>query len=211
MLTGSIIVVLVLVIVCMMIGIKKQMKDKRKPGSFPLENFYDENDKLTAGLPSGANIYLKQRVTDQIRWYNKSAKRNKRNYNRCKITILVCSALIPFVAASDRICGEWERYIPFVTGLLGVIIVVVSGVAELCKYQERRIYCRRTAEKLKTEVMHFVTCADKYVAETENGKSRLQRFVENFEGIIDSENRLWKNYIVEQKVAEKEKIETDNA
>lgn len=59
--------------------------------------------------------------------------------------------------------------------------------------------------------MHFVTCADKYVAETENGKSRLQRFVENFEGIIDSENRLWKNYIVEQKVAEKEKIETDNA
>lgn len=59
--------------------------------------------------------------------------------------------------------------------------------------------------------MHFVTCADKYVAETENGRSRLQRFVENFEGIIDSENRLWKNYIVEQKVAEKEKIETDNA
>lgn len=75
----------------------------------------------------------------------------------------------------------------------------------MCKYQERRIYCRRTAEKLKTEVMHFVTCADKYVAETENGRSRLQRFVENFEGIIDSENRLWKNYIVEQKVAEKEK------
>jgi Protein of unknown function (DUF4231) len=66
-----------------------------------------------------ANVTL-ERLDDQIKWYSKSSKWNQNRFKWLKVVEVVAAALVPFFAGG----GSY----PAVTGLLGVVVVVLESL-----------------------------------------------------------------------------------
>jgi hypothetical protein len=126
--------------------------------------------------------YLKDRAEDQINWMEGKAAHNQKKYKQLKVMEIVSAASIPFFAGFS----EWKSF-SIVTGLLGVVIVILNGVQQLYKYHENWLTYRTTIEQLRREKILFESGSDPY-----NDADAFQKFVQNFEAILASENKVWK-------------------
>lgn len=126
--------------------------------------------------------YLKDRVDDQIAWYEKKSGQNKKNYHRAKVIEVVLAVLLPFISGFDNIYGI---EVITIAGFIGVIIAIISGVSVLYKHHDKWIEYRTTVETLKQERYMFVTNSGPYK------EKNFQAFVERFESIISNENSNW--------------------
>lgn len=132
--------------------------------------------------------YMAERVDDQIRWYCKKSSINKKLHVRFNSTVIVFSAMIPFVSGF-----ELSEFLPFVTlssaelaGLFGVITASLTGIIALMKFQEKWTVYRVTGEALQREKLLFKTGVSPY-----HGGDSYPRFVHNIEKILGSENTQW--------------------
>jgi hypothetical protein len=130
--------------------------------------------------------YKQERLQKQIDWHSKKARDNKRRFRLFQIITLVASAIIPIInlgniAKSDTI--DYQTGI--ISSIISAIIVVVTGLTQLEKYQESWILYRTSAELLKKEKYFFENNAGEYSNLDEKEKNKL--LVERVESIVSAE------------------------
>jgi len=135
--------------------------------------------------------YIQNRVDDQISWYNKKSGINKTYHHLFKVLVIVFSAMIPFITGID---SQDRLLIDYSIGLLGIFIIILTGVSTLYKFQDKWSNYRRTAELLTHE---------KYLFQTDSGaygthKNAFKLFVYRVENIINEEVSNWNKYINEE-------------
>jgi len=145
--------------------------------------------------------YLKQRLDDQIDWYDRKSSWNQKWYKRLQLILLVAAATIPFLSgfASDmHEAGSGLPWVNIAVGLLGVAIAAIAAVLGLYNFQENWIKYRTTCESLKKEKFKFLTQVSPY--DDDNAFTLL---VEHVEGLISKENTDWSQQL--QNAKEKSK------
>jgi hypothetical protein len=142
-----------------------------------------------------AETYLKERVEDQIAWYDHKSAFNKRWFISLRAVEIAAAATVPFLSGFAG--NLWIRA---TVGIIGIIITLCAGVTHLCQFQERWIEYRTTAETLKKEKFLFVTKTESY-----DGDDAFPILVQRMETLVSKENVTWAQYLMKP---DKEKAKT---
>lgn len=127
--------------------------------------------------------YIKNRVEDQINWYNRKSALNKKHYHMLQFCVILCGALIPLlIGYSDNFPA-----IKYIVGVLGVIIAVAEGLQNLKKYKENWLAYRNAAEALTREKILF----QHQIGEFSDEPYDFKTFVFKAEQIMAGENSGW--------------------
>lgn len=130
-------------------------------------------------------IYLDQRVDHQLNWMKIESARCKRKYVRLKAAEIIAAATIPFFAGYSKL----DDVFPLIVSLLGVLIIILSGLQQLNRYYESWIRYRGTAETLKKEKFLFLSGTSPY--DDTDEKIVFNKFVANIEAVLGSESAKW--------------------
>ena len=120
-----------------------------------------------------------ERLEDQIGWYDGKSITNQRWFKVLKLFPIVSAAIIPFAAGVSAP--------PYLTGGLGVLIVILEGLQSLNQYQHNWITYRSTCEELKHEKYLWLARAGPYL-DVENPAALL---AERVESLISREHAKW--------------------
>jgi Protein of unknown function (DUF4231) len=139
---------------------------------------------LSASRPASAHSEVPsspswQRLEEQITWYSRGARRNKRSYMRIKVVQIVSAAAIPVLAATDL--PTW------VAGGLGALIVVLESIQQLFQFHSNWTQYRSTAEALKHEKYLYLAHAGSYAAAADPAALLAERV----EGRLSQEHASW--------------------
>jgi hypothetical protein len=121
----------------------------------------------------------RQRLEDQIRWYDERSAENQRRFKLFKAAQLLSAASIPVVATIGAHAG--------VPAALGAAVVVLEGFLQLNQYQQNWTAYRSTCEALKHEKYLFLAGAGPY-AGARDGRALL---ADRIEGLISQEHAKW--------------------
>ncbi len=144
--------------------------------------------------------YLKNRVTDQIDWYDRKSTLNQKKFKAMRISEIILATLIPFISGMAASYAGLEKIGVLVTGALGVIIACLAGLLSLGQFQEHWIEYRTTCESLKKEKFLFETGVEPY-----NGKDAFSLIVQRTETLISKENTNWAQYMMKSEKGEEKK------
>jgi hypothetical protein len=125
-----------------------------------------------------------KRLEDQLRWYSDKSRWNQKWFKRLKVSEIVAAALIPFAAGLANN--------PWITGGLGVIVVILESVQGLYQFQQNWTSYRSTAEGLKHEKFLWQARAGPY-KDSENPTLEAL-FAERVEALISTEHAKWVSY-----------------
>lgn len=138
--------------------------------------------------------FIKERVDDQINWYDKKSQLNQRWYKWLRICEIAAAAAIPFLAGY---MSNKHTAIPVVVGFLGCIIAIIAGISVLYQFQENWVEYRTTCESLRHEKYLFLTQTEPY-----NVDNPFQLLVQRVESLVSTENTKWSQLV---RVSKKEK------
>ncbi|MFC1569790.1 DUF4231 domain-containing protein [bacterium] len=133
--------------------------------------------------------YLRNRLDDQIQWYDKKSISSQKAYKRIRSMEIIFAALIPLLS----VISVYEGLIKIIIALLGTAIVIFAGINGMNKYQELWIGYRTTTETLKHHKYLFEAQCTPY-----NKNDAFVRLVENVEAIISREHSNWSSMIKDQ-------------
>ena len=119
------------------------------------------------------------RLEEQIGWYDKKSIDNQRSFKICKIIELIAAALIPFAAGFS--------FPPFVTGGLGLLIVIIEGLQQLNQFHHNWIIYRSTCEALKHEKYLYLGNAGPYC----KVEDKIALLAERVESLVSQEHAKW--------------------
>jgi hypothetical protein len=132
-----------------------------------------------AGGDETAAAAARQRLEDQIAWYDGKSRHNQRWFKRLKVGQIVTAAAIP-VAAAASAPSE-------LAAAGGALIVVLEGVQQLQQYQQNWAAYRSTCERLKHEKFLFLATAGPYAGAARPGALLAERV----EGLVSQEHAAW--------------------
>ena len=106
--------------------------------------------------------YLKERLDDQIDYYEKRSQYNKFRYRITEIIIIVAGALIPLLNSTGSVTDLTKNPILlsqllFASSLLGIIVTVITGFSKMEKYFEGWVITRTTVEFLRKKSFYLKT------------------------------------------------------
>jgi hypothetical protein len=146
--------------------------------------------------------YKETRLQEQIAWHSEKAKHNKLRFRMYQIVILIASAIIPIInvgSAETNIANYQTRII---SSIIGAVIVVITGITQLEKYQENWILYRTSTELLKKEKYFFENNVGEYSNIGEEERNKL--LVERVESIVSAEtSKYFTTHQPSQKNSEK--------
>jgi hypothetical protein len=120
-----------------------------------------------------------ERLEQQISWYGRNARRNKRWYMCIKVVQIVAAAIIPVIAALGL--STW------VAGGLGALVVVLESIQQLFQFHSNWTSYRSTSESLKHEKYLYVANAGAYAT----AKNPAALLAERIEGRVSQEHAAW--------------------
>lgn len=128
--------------------------------------------------------YIKERLDDQIEWYDNKSISAQNKYKRLKLIEIIVAALIPVLSifSQDFIQVTW------IIALSGGVITIIEGWLNIANYHENWIEYRSICETLKHEKYMFITGTGVY-----NTNDSFKYLVERIESIISKENLNWAN------------------
>jgi hypothetical protein len=132
------------------------------------------------------DAYLKERVEDQIAWYDRRGVFNKRWFISLRAVEITAAATVPFLSGFAG-----NPWIGATVGVIGIIITLCAGVTHLCQFQERWIEYRTTGEALKKEKFLFVTKTEPY-----DSDDAFPILVQRIETLVSKENVTWAQYLM---------------
>ena len=127
--------------------------------------------------------YIKERIDDQIEWYDKKSSKNQNCYKGLQILLILSGITIPFI--SGYVTTE-SIDLKIIVGALGIIIAAITAINGLFKFQEHWITYRTTSESLKHEKYLFFTKTDPYDLD-----EPFPFLVKRVEALISKENTDW--------------------
>jgi hypothetical protein len=125
--------------------------------------------------------YKEERLQKQIDWHSKKARHNKLRFRIYQIITLIASATIPVI----NIIEFADFPVRVISSIFAGIVLVVTGVSQLEKYQQNWILYRTTSELLKKEKYMFENDAGDFYNLPEPDKNKL--LVERVESIVSAE------------------------
>ena len=131
---------------------------------------------------SDKDNYIKDRLEQQQKWYERKASENKTKHHILQIIIISSGALIPIINSIPYSDIE----VRIVSSILGGIVIIITGMIQLKKYQENWIQYRTTEEILKKEKFLYLNNAGEYSNLDDNEKHRV--LVERIEATISNQN-----------------------
>lgn len=126
--------------------------------------------------------YLKNRLDDQIDWYDRKSIQNQKTFKRLQVILIVAAASIPFISGYVNEL----YYLQYLLGGIGVLIAAITGLISLYKFQETWTAYRTTCESLRHEKYLYLTKTNPY-----NGKNAFSLLVQRVEMLISKENSSW--------------------
>lgn len=135
--------------------------------------------------------YLKERLQDQIDWYDRKSIKNQKWFKRLQVAAILASATIPFISGYIT---ETTLLLKVSVGLLGLIVAAITAVLGLYKFQENWFEFRTTCESHKHEKYMFLTKSEPYDQEIP-----FRLLVERVESLISKENTAWNRYMKKEK------------
>lgn len=125
--------------------------------------------------------YLQGRLKEQLDYHSTQSKQNKKRFYALQFVIIITSALVPIV----NVIIPGGDLLRLTSSILGGIIIVITAVMQLHKYQENWILFRTTQELLKKEKFLYLNDAGDYAGLDPAEKKRL--LVERVESLVSSE------------------------
>lgn len=130
------------------------------------------------------NDYFKERLDQQIEWYDKKSQSHQKSYKWAKRIEFVLAALIPLLSGFSKDLSFFSISV----GILGAAITVIEGLLSMSKHHENWIEYRSICETLKQEKYTYLTRTGVYRTEYP-----FVLLVERVENIISRENVNWAN------------------
>ena len=121
----------------------------------------------------------RERLEEQIDWYDKKSLFSQKWYKRSKVTVIVAAALIPLSVNVPM--GE------YFSAFLGAVILIVEGLQHLNQYHQNWTTYRSTCEALKHEKFLWIGRAGPY--ETADNPNVM--LAERIEALISQEHAKW--------------------
>lgn len=150
--------------------------------------------------------YIKDRVDDQLNYYQCAANTAKLKYNWMQSLIIILGLLVPVIV---NLPFEWELngQVVNVTGWIQLIVTVFSlslailtGLLNFKKYGELWLSFRMTEELIKHQKFLFLSRSGKYA-----GEDSFNEFVQTIESLISSEHNKFHTLIQEASRPREEK------
>lgn len=145
-----------------------------------------------------ANEYIKNRLDDQINWYDKKSATQKKWYYRSKLVTLVCTSSIPVISVALR----HQSFTVIITASIAAVATVTEGILTLTKWHEKWIAYRSNAETLKHEKFAYLTSSGAY--SNMSDEEKFHNLVDRTENIISAV--LMKTLIGHLSVKRKERL-----
>jgi hypothetical protein len=128
-------------------------------------------------------------VRDEMRFYQRGAKRNRWAYICLKVAqLLITSFLTVVTLVPNKIIQSNQSLI---VGVFGAILLAIEGIQQAFQLQPLWVKYRATANALKRELMLYQCSAGPYAASQPDEASLSRLFAERAEAIIASENADW--------------------
>lgn len=132
--------------------------------------------------------YMKERVEDQIAWYEGKSQCAKRGYLTARTVEVVVAASIPGLIY----LWDWE-YTRMVIVFLSASIVAINGLLGIYRWGDLWKNYRTISETLKHHRSLFNTKCSPY-----DGEDPFCLFVRNVEQVISDENSDWRKISFEK-------------
>jgi len=127
--------------------------------------------------------YMKNRVDDQLEYFDSSAIRNQKAYRRLKGTSIACNVLTTMtIALAFTVPQEYKVVMGILALILSTIVLATYQIEEFQSYGAKWEKFRLVAEQLKSEKFMFLNRVGLYATSDDNVAKR--QFIETIEGII---------------------------
>jgi len=131
----------------------------------------------------GIEGYLKERVDNQLDYFDASAIRNQKAYKRLKTTAISCNILTTMtIAIAFTVPQEYKVLMGILALILSTIVLATYQIEEFQSFGSKWERFRLVAEQLKSEKLMFLNQAGPYSTEDEVNRKKL--LVETVESII---------------------------
>ncbi len=127
--------------------------------------------------------YIRNRLDEQIDWYDRTAAWNQKWYKRLQIASILAAALIPFL--SGYMSGE-SSAVKILIGGLGFVVAAITALLGLYRFHENWIEYRTASEALKGEKFRYLTAVEPY-----NGDDPFPLLVTRVEALLSGEHATW--------------------
>ena len=122
-----------------------------------------------------------ERLEDQIGWYDRKSRYNRRMYKWLKGVEIIAAGVVPLSAG---------LHLPApLTGSLGVLIAVLEALLQLNQYFQNGVSYRATCDALKHEKYLYLAAAGAYA--TEDRAHAHAKLAERIESLVSQENSQW--------------------
>ncbi|CAJ1315885.1 DUF4231 domain-containing protein [Paenibacillus nuruki] len=128
--------------------------------------------------------YMKDRLEQQMKWYDDTSKSAQKTYKWLKRIELIAAGLIPVLS----IISPDNIFLIFIIAFLGATVLAMEGFISIGKYYEIWTSYRDTCEMLKREKHLFLTRVNPY-----NNEDNFFLLVERVEEILAQEKNSWIN------------------
>ncbi len=132
-------------------------------------------------------LYVDERLQDQINWYGKKSETNQGWYRALRIAELIFAAAIPLMVSQITVS---TLSLKVFVAALGVLIVILTGLISLFRFQELWIEYRSTCETLKHEKYLYLTRSGPYGID-----DPFHLLVNRVESLLSKEHSVWAQYI----------------
>ncbi|MDE0399795.1 MAG: DUF4231 domain-containing protein [Candidatus Poribacteria bacterium] len=127
--------------------------------------------------------YIKDRIKDQIDYFDQQAKKNQRWYRLLKKSAIVCNILTTMVIALAFVVpDEWKVVMGIVALILSTLVLATYQWEEFANYGAKWEKFRLVAEQLKSEMFLYKNQAGRYASS--DVEDRRRDLVEIVETII---------------------------
>ncbi|WP_345857079.1 DUF4231 domain-containing protein [Shewanella algae] len=133
--------------------------------------------------------YIKDRVEDQMLWYEKQAHRAKTRSLNLQVIQLVCLFMIPMFLLGSEYFGLSNYVSSLISSGLAVYAALATMVSNVLKLDTKWEQYRFISEQLKRELMSYRMDVGEYHDLPQEIKERA--FVEKVEQIAGSELSRW--------------------
>ncbi len=126
--------------------------------------------------------YIKERLDEQITWYSKESRKNKKRYSALNTIEIALAVSIPILTSFV----DQHTLIKFAIALCGGLIAFIEGIGKIYNHKELWTKYRMTSEFLKREKILFISKSGPY-----HSSPVISDLIVRCEKIMEEENSVW--------------------
>src|SRR5438093_3588512 len=140
--------------------------------------------------------YMKNRLDDQLAYFDSSAIKNQRAYRRLKLVAIACNILTTMtIALAFTVPEAYKVAMGIVALVLSTVVLGTYQLEEFQNYGAKWEKFRLVAEQLKSEKYMFLNKVGAYSSADESANRR--EFIERIEGTIRGTDIAYFSLMVE--------------